>query len=145
MKPSHLILALIVIFFSCCQKKEHAEEGSPDWFKPDYGPSLHVMGRSSLWDAQHKELGNTGFKAAIGSNTYQDEKNIDPDSYSIDVEYKQKNSSLVCFSRDFEISDLPTGFLDKKIDDVVTYNSNTRKVTFTIGDKEHIYILPQTK
>ena len=48
------------------------------------------MGRPSLWDAQHKKLGDTGFTAAIGANIYQDEDNKEPDSYSIDVEFEQK-------------------------------------------------------
>ena len=140
------LIVLLTLFVSCDKKAQVQESGgTPDWFKPDYGEDLHVMGRPSLWDAQHKKLGNTGFTAAIGANVYQDEDNKDPDSYSIDVEFEQKDSSLVCFNRDFEISSLPKGFLDKDIDDVVSFDPARRKVTFAIGGEEYVYILPMTK
>ena len=94
-----LILCLALV--ACWDKKAQVENlgETPDWFKPAYGKDLHVMGRPSLWDAQHKKLGDTGFTAAIGANIYQDEDNKEPDSYRIDVEFKQKGGSLVCFSR----------------------------------------------
>lgn len=51
---------------------------------------------------------------------------------------------MVCFSRHFEISSLPDDFLNKDIDDVVSFDAASRKVTFDIGDNDYVYILPRT-
>jgi len=135
----HLILLSILCSFLSCK-----EADSPPYVsKKDYGESLHEFGRPALWDAQHKDIGTTGFIAGAGAGYYQDENDKIPDYYSIDIQYKGKDSYPVYFSRDFKIEDLPEKFIDKKIDDIVSYDLKTRIVTFKVGKETYKYTLPE--
>lgn len=143
---SHIILLASVMLVTACKEKEQVtNSGTPAWFSPDYGPSLHVSGRECTWDATSVNLGDTGFIAYVGPHIYKDEDNDDPDYYSIDVEYKQEDGSLVCYSRDFELKDLPDGLLESEATDIVRYNADNRMVTFQIGTNKYQYQLPLTK
>ena len=118
----------------------------------DIGPTLHKFGRPASWKSQHMFLGNTCFQASIGPTIYQDETDQDPDYYSIDVEARHvrrlrseesKESWLVYFSRDFKIQDLPESFLERKIDEVVSFDEKTNVVTFEIGKNKYTYQIPK--
>jgi hypothetical protein len=138
----YIIVVLILACFTACQNQEPE---IPEWFKPDCGPSISAPGSQTFWASQSKKLGSSGFKAAIGPNKYLNNQNADTYFYSIDVEYAYKDGSLICYSRDFKVAELPQGFINKEVNEVVSYDATSRKVTFTMGDKEHVYILPNTK
>jgi hypothetical protein len=87
-------------------------------------------------------LGDTGFKAAAGPHRYQDEDDEDWDYYSIDVEKPDGDSFYVYFQRDFRISEIPESLLNMKVQDIATFDEESRVVTFDIGDNKFTYKLP---
>jgi hypothetical protein len=132
----------------CDQRKSPAQF---PYSAVDVGPILHEFGRPAEWKSQRMYLGKTCYTASIGPSVYQDEDDEIADYYSIDVEARQltklENGSeeetwLVVYRRDFEISDLPEGLLDKNIDDVVEFDEETNSVTFLIGESSYEYSLP---
>lgn len=117
----------------------------------DVGPTLHKLGRPASWKSQNIFLGDTCFKASIGPSTYQDETDQEPDYYSIDVEARHVGKTmgekpeqywLVYFRRDLEMQELPERFLERKIDDVISFNEETNVVTFEIGKNKYAYQIP---
>ena len=118
----------------------------------DVGPALHKSGRPASWKSQQMFLGDTCFQASIGPGVYLDETNQEPDYYSIDVEGRHVGKTmgekigkywLVYFRRDLEIQELPERFLERKIDDVVSFNKETNVVTFEIGKNKYAYPIPK--
>jgi len=109
----------------------------------DIGPSLHEMGRPAVWKAESMALGDTGFVAHVGPATYQDKKDRMPDYYSIDVEKERDSAWYVYFRRDLRTDELPEGFTKKPIEEIVSFDAISRKVSFTIGDRQCDYKLPE--
>ena len=99
----------------------------------DIQQSLHEDGRPAEWKSQKMKLSKTGFVASIGPYYYKDDNDSIPDYYSIEVSKSYKNEWRVYFSRDYHIKDLPNGFLDKPINEIVKYDEDSRIVTFMIG------------
>jgi hypothetical protein len=158
-------LALFIVLIQGCdvsfnenfEKKKICESKAPLPRSPfevfDIGPRMHEMGRPAKWKSQRMYLGNTCYVASIGPSVYQDEKDSVPDYYTIDVELRLvekradgsiSESWLVIYQRDFAISDMPQGFLDKKISEVVSYQEQSNAVIFSIGTRKYEYILPKT-
>jgi len=108
----------------------------------DQPAGIHDRGRSCRWDADRLDLEIPHFSANIGPNTYQDEDNQQPDYFTIDVEFHEGNSSLVLFSRELPISDLPDGYVSLKAADVVTFDPKTRIVSFDMGEQKFSYQIP---
>ena len=109
---------------------------------PDMGESLHEFGRPATWNVTHMTLGDIGFRAAAGPFKYTDEDNQDWDYYSIDIEKPEGKSSYVFFQRDLKMDKVPVELVDRKVQDIVTYDENSRLVTFTIGSNIYRYTLP---
>jgi hypothetical protein len=109
----------------------------------DIGPSLHQMGRPALWHSQSMALGDTGFVAHVGPTVYENKDDREPDYYSIDVEKAEGVNWQVYFERDLRIDELPEGFDSRPINEIVSYDSTTRKVTFAVGAKRFEYRLPE--
>ena len=103
------------------------------------GPRLHEFGRPCEWKAQHRFLGSPRFKASIGPNYYQDQLGPDPHFYSIDVEEQRGDAWYVLAQKDFLPTELPPGFLQCSIEEVVTFLPNTHTVVFTIGTQQLCY------
>ena len=109
---------------------------------PDMGEELHEFGRSAEWNATHMPLGDSGFTAAAGPNRYTDKPDQDWDHYSVDVEKPEGKSSYVYFERDFRMNEIPRDLVDKKVQDIVTFDKESRVVTFDLGTKTETYTLP---
>jgi hypothetical protein len=90
------------------------------------------------------DLGDSGFRAAIGPVTYQDVPDRDPDYYSIDIEWPGEDASQVVFQQDFPIEAVPHDSLNAEAKDIVRYDNKTRTVTFAVGNDEVSYVLPET-
>ena len=136
-----VIIASVVIFAWHSQMSEIGD----DLFggvTPDMGEDLHEFGRSAEWNATHMPLGNSGFKAAAGPNRYTDKPDQDWDHYSIDVEKPEGKSSYVYFQRDFRMDEIPRDLVDQKVQDIVSFDVESRVVTFDLGTRIKTYTLP---
>jgi len=107
----------------------------------DMGPRLHQDGRKSTWHPQRMSLGDSGFVADVGPVVYEGDQK--PDYYSIDVEKPDGGVLQVYFQRDLRIDEVPEGFVNKPIAEIVSYEAPTRKVSFTIGTQRFEYTLPK--
>jgi hypothetical protein len=111
---------------------------APPFGAPSIGPRLHQMRRAAVWKTAQLPLGQTGFVAFVGPSVYQDRANGTPDYYTIDVE----RDGSIRFLRDLSIAELPEGFLTKPIGEIVSFDEQSRLVTFQIGDRKFCYQLP---
>lgn len=110
--------------------------------RPDMGENLHEFGRPATWEATHMQLGSTRFKAAAGPNRYTDKPNLDWDHYTIDIEKSEGKSSYVHFERNFRMNEIPRALIEKNVRDIVTFDEESRVVTFDLGSKSETYKLP---
>lgn len=124
------------------QQAEAGDDIPSGYLERDIGNRLHEFGRPAVWRSSHMELADTGYSAAVGPNRYTDENDQAWDFYSIDVERPDGSMRHVYFQRDFEITDLPREVIDKKVDELVTFNEDSRVGTFSIGSKVVTYRLP---
>jgi hypothetical protein len=108
---------------------------------PGGGRRLHQDGRASEWKAQRLPLGNTGFVANAGPVFYNDNPKKTPDYYSVDVEKPDGAVSNVVFQYDFRMAELPSGFTEIPISQIVSYDDSSRTVTFKVGDQTKRYRL----
>jgi hypothetical protein len=118
----------------------------------DIGPSLQQKGRSVFWKPQTLALGDSGFVAHVATCTYLDEnaktRDFDvqhprPDYFTIGVQKPRDSASYVYFQRDLRIDEVPDDFVSKPIEEIVTYEPTSRKVSFTIGTQRSEYTLPK--
>lgn len=123
----------------------------PDNFNYDMGAKVGDLYRPSVWNAKYTYLGNTCYKASIGAVYYEDEKNEDPDYFSIEVEIRQvrENSSgtlenvyRTLYRRQFSFGEISPVILTKNIDEVVTYDESKGIVKFDLTTKVYRYKLP---
>jgi len=118
----------------------------------DLGPRLHVNGRPAVWKSQELYLGETCYIALVGPHIYQDEKDNEPDYYTIEVHMKIRTKSTEggstvgytpLFHRSYRIEHIPEELMITRIENIVKYDNNTRTVSFMIGDKVEKYVLPE--
>jgi len=133
-----------------CEKRVPMDE--PKQEQLDVGPSLHQRGHPASWKNHNLFLGNTCFKASVGPSIYQDETDQIPDYYSINIEARHVGKLrgerpeeywMVYFQRDFKIQELPERFLERKIEEIVSFNEKTKLVTFVVGKNKYVYQLPK--
>lgn len=137
-------ISLIVIFSAAVGSCKDIKK-NPKWYRPDLGPDIHVVGRAAMWQAKDIDIKGTKFKAGAGPAVYKDEENNEPDYYRIEVSYSlHDGNTLVCFSREFHIKEIPENLLNKPIGDIISYSKKRRTVTFTIGSNKYSYVLPNT-
>ena len=113
-----------------------------DWIKLDVGTTVCESDRPIEFDVSSTKLGSTGFEAHAGPAIYMDENNTDPDVYSISVDYSTEFGSVIGFAREFLPSQLPAGFIDRDVTEIVTFDESTRTVSFAIGESSFRYNLP---
>jgi len=136
------ILPILMIYG--CSGSAGAPAGSTPPFSTDTRNDLHEVGRPANWQATFKNLGDSGFRAAVGPVTYQDIPDRDPDYYSIDIERPDGGTSYVIFQQDFLIDDIHPDSINADATDVVQYDETIRTVTFIIGEETIRYVLPDT-
>ena len=136
-----LIIACVVMFASCSRISE-MDNDPFGGITPDMGKNLHEFGRSAVWNATRMPLGKTGFKATAGPNKYTDKPNQDWSYYSINVEKSDGKASYVYFQRDFRMDEIPKDIVDKKVQDIVTFDEKSRVVKFDLGTRIETYTLP---
>jgi hypothetical protein len=120
-----------------------AGSGSSVTTKPiDTGPRLDEIVASTTWSSKRMPLGDTGFVASVGP-TFHDENLQKPAYYSIEVQKARGSAWHVYFERDLRFDELPKGFLNKPIAEIVSYDATARKVSFTIGARRFEYQLPE--
>ena len=109
----------------------------------DMGEELHEFGRSANGKATRIDLEGTNYFASAGPSLYQDENDEQWDYYTINVRYKGRGESYVFFERNYRIDDIPPELLLANVKDLVTYDPETKKVKFRIGDITETYVLPK--
>jgi len=60
----------------------------------------------------------------------------------VSVERPFAGGSHTLFERDFRVEELPDGFLDRPVEEVVSFDPATRTVTFAVGEQRVEYHLP---
>lgn len=135
------------------RKQRECEARAPTVYRwdirPDYGPSALDPKRAAVWKPQRTYLGDTCVIANAGPYYYRDGEADLPVAYAIDVEVRAIDaandptpSDRVLFQRYFRAADLPAGFEQKAIADIVSFDDATRKVRFAIGDRTFEYRVP---
>ena len=56
--------------------------------------------------------------------------------------YSTEFGSVIGFAREFLPSQLPAGFIDRDVTEIVTFDESTRTVSFAIGESSFRYNLP---
>ena len=135
-----LILAIILLVVFHRANHDDPFKG----VKPDLGETSHVRDflRPSVGFPTSMPLGETGFRAYAGPSRFQDETNEDWDYYSISVQKQFGKASYVFFQREFKMNEIPADLVDRKVQDIVTFDEKSRVVTFTLGNRNQTYKLP---
>ena len=93
--------------------------------------------RLDVWYPKRVPLGETGYEAHAGPWVFPR-----PQVYTVSVERPFPGGSRTLFERAFRVDELPDGFLDWPVGQVVSFDPATRTVTFTLGGQRLDYCLP---
>ena len=146
MKPHNALLIAFLLLAGCLRQPppQLSSDELPPSFHPDYGKSVQENGRPSEGTSDQMPLGDTRFRAYVCAGHYTDTNDVDPDFYTISVQRMHGVGSVVYFSREFPVSDIPASVLTAKASDIVSFDSARRVVTFAVGATHYTYTLPST-
>jgi len=125
----------------------------------DIGDSLHPNGKRASGVARGMFLDSTCIIAYISTTVYEAPEDQSNNHYTISVQVPQADSRckstakpnfcksnpkgyLVIFSRDIPGNDVGQAFRNKKMEEVVTFEANSRRVIFNVGNTKYDYIVP---
>ena len=125
----------------------------------DIGDTLHPMGKKASGVSHGIYLGQTCILASISTTVYETPEDQWNNHYTISVQIPQpdnrctntpkpnfcKNnpkSFRVIFSRDIPGNEVGQYFIDKKMEDVVSFDDSSRRVIFKVRDNRYEYIVP---
>ena len=109
--------------------------------KFDVGPPVHREGATTGY-ADMMQLGSTDYYADLLVSYYTDNPRQTPQFVTISVEKKWGKNYVVCFERQFRVSDVPRHLLTASTRDIATYDQIARLVTFNFGFTSFHYKLP---
>jgi hypothetical protein len=111
--------------------------------RPDVRFTVRDSNRTMISHPTEMALGSSGFKAVVGPSRYSDKNNEEWDYYEIEVVKPAGTSSQIFFARDFRMDEIPAELVDKKANDIVTFDEEAGVVTFTLGSEIHTWMLPR--
>ncbi len=136
------VLLLLRLYFA------FSPVGPPDVFhgvQPDlgYGPQEEVISHVH----SHVMLGNTEYEARIGTSRYNTNKGKNLDYYFCWISKRYMDEKFgetwyPFFSRWIPSKEVPSDLWGKDVNEIVSYDEDTRAVTFECGFTNYTCILP---
>src|SRR5258708_3021265 len=101
------------------------------------GRRLQEHGRPVYVGSRYLQLGDTGFRAAVGPVTYREPPGQRPSFYQLAVELPfgptVSDGWRVMFQRDLWIGEVPETLIHAAAEEIVAFDPATRTVTFNVG------------